>query len=98
MDSKKVLSHRELGRATLARQLLLTTKNLRVNATVLVDGQVCATWSPSRRGAAATLRIAPFEALPANVRAALEAEGEAVARVSEPTAREVRVVIEEPAA
>jgi len=75
----------------------LTTKNLRVNATVLLDGEVCATWSLSRRGTRATLRIRPFAALPAGTAPALVAEGEALARVGEPAARSVEVAIEEPA-
>jgi hypothetical protein len=75
----------------------LTTKNLRVNATVLLDGEVCATWSLRRRGARATLRISPFESLPGDAEAQLAAEGEALARLGEPAARSVEVAFEAPA-
>jgi hypothetical protein len=73
----------------------LVTKNLRVNATVLIDGEARATWSLRRRGARATLLIAPFAALPAGVGAALVAEGEALARLAEPAARSVEVAVED---
>jgi hypothetical protein len=74
----------------------LTTKNLRVNATVLLDGEVRATWSLVRRAARATLRIAPFEPLPDGAEGLLGVEGEALARAIEPAARSVEVVVDEP--
>jgi hypothetical protein len=47
----------------------VTTKNLRVNATVLHDGRVCATWSLQRRARTATLGVAPFARLSCERRA-----------------------------
>jgi hypothetical protein len=61
----------------------LTTKNLRVHATALFDGEVCATWSVKRSAKAATLELIPFRRLPAKARRALEAEGLALLEANE---------------
>jgi hypothetical protein len=89
-----VLAHADRGRVIDdADRGRLTTKNLRVNATVLHDGRVCATWSLARRGRRAMLVVAPFRRLRAAALAAIEHEAEAVARAAEPDAADVRVEI-----
>jgi len=62
----------------------LTTKNLRVNATVLHDGEVCATWTVRRSARRATLEVAPFAALEPSAWAQIEAEGLALLEANEP--------------
>jgi hypothetical protein len=71
----------------------LTTKNLQVKATFLVDGFVAGTWTVARARHTATLTLAPFAALPKPARTALEAEGDALLGFVEPdaTTRAVRV-------
>jgi hypothetical protein len=89
-----VLAHADRGRLIDERHRpRLTTRNLRVNATVLHDGRVCATWSLSRRGRTATLEVAPFARLPAPSARAVRAEGEALLAAFEPDATGARVVI-----
>lgn len=64
----------------------LTTKNLRVNATALYDGEACATWTVKRSRKSATLEITPFAPLPASAWPDLEAEGLALLEANEPPA------------
>jgi hypothetical protein len=71
---------------------LVTTKNLRVKATFLVDGVVAGIWTLAVKRKVATLELAPFRPLSKRVVAALTAEGEALARFAEPDAREHAVV------
>jgi hypothetical protein len=61
----------------------LTTKNLRVNAVALYDGEACGTWSIARKGRAATLTLTPFERLGPAARAELEAEALALLEANE---------------
>ncbi|HEU0033974.1 MAG TPA: winged helix DNA-binding domain-containing protein [Kofleriaceae bacterium] len=61
----------------------LTTKNLQVKATFLVDGFVAGTWTIERAKARATLVLVPFGKLGKPVRAALEAEADALVRFVE---------------
>jgi hypothetical protein len=61
----------------------VVTKNLRVHATLLVDGFVRGTWRIERKRATATLQLDPFEPLSPTDTAALEAEGEALVRFVE---------------
>jgi len=65
---------------------LVTTKNLRVRATFLVDGVVGGTWTIEVKRRIATLRIAPFATLGKRARKALAEEGEALLRFAEPCA------------
>ena len=74
----------------------LTTKNLRVNATVLYDGEVCATWTVKRTAKAATLEITPFDRLPTKGQQALEAEGLALLEANEPASATLRVTTAAP--
>lgn len=59
---------------------LVVTKNLRVRATFLVDGFVGGSWDVHRTRKAATLRLAPFQALPRRAVSQLAEEGEALLR------------------
>jgi hypothetical protein len=65
----------------------LTTKNLRVNAIALCDGEACATWSLKRAGKTATLTLSPFLALAKSALAELEAEAMALVEAFEPAAK-----------
>jgi hypothetical protein len=65
---------------------LIITKNLLIKATFLVDGMVAGTWSVERARRAVTLRAAPIAALTRPVRAALEAEADALLAFLEPDA------------
>jgi hypothetical protein len=53
----------------------VTTKNLLVRATFLVDGMVAGTWKSERKRKTAVLLIEPFGKITKPVRKALEAEG-----------------------
>jgi hypothetical protein len=82
-----VLAHADRTRVLDdAHKGLVTTKNLRVRATFLWDGSVRGTWDVTRKRDRATLRLTPFEPLPAKARKALAAEGEALLRFVEPDA------------
>ncbi|HTJ84188.1 MAG TPA: winged helix DNA-binding domain-containing protein, partial [Polyangiaceae bacterium] len=70
---------------------LLATKNLFVPATILVDGMIRGKWTLARKKDAATLEIAPFAKLDKRTIAALEDEGEALARFQEPDAKRIEV-------
>ena len=59
---------------------------LRVLPTVLVDGAVAATWTVTRRKAAATLTVTPIAKLASRVKAEIEAEGLALLAFAEPEA------------
>jgi Winged helix DNA-binding domain len=65
----------------------LTTKNLRVRATVLVDGRVAAYWKLEKSRGTATVVIEPLGRLRAADRKAVLAEGEALAAFVEPGAK-----------
>ena len=87
-----VLAHADRGRIIApAHRPLLITKNLRVPATFLVDGEVAGTWSVIRRAHSATLGLVPFGRLAAGARRELEREGDALLAAIEPDrAGEVR--------
>ena len=65
----------------------LTTKNLRVRATVLVDGRVAAFWKLEKKSGTATVVVEPLVRIKKADRAEIEAEGEALARFLEPGAK-----------
>jgi hypothetical protein len=75
----------------------VTTKNLRVRATFLVDGIVRGTWSIAVRRKVATLALDPFEGLSTRTRRELEQEGEALLRFVEPDAKGWDVALADPA-
>jgi hypothetical protein len=83
-----LLSHADRARilAEEHRRLVYLSKNLRVQATYLLDGFVAGTWRVERRKATAVLRLAPFAAIANADAAALAAEGEALLRFLEPDA------------
>lgn len=62
----------------------ISTRNLQVLASFLVDGMVAGTWSIARKGKTATLTLTPFVTLPKKVRAALEEEGDRLLAFAEP--------------
>jgi hypothetical protein len=66
---------------------LVTTKNLRVKATFLLDGAVRGTWSIEVKRKLATLVLAPFDALSKPEREQLEPEAQALLRFAEPDAK-----------
>jgi Winged helix DNA-binding domain len=91
-----VLAHDDRSRVIAdEHRPLVTTKNLRVRATFLVDGTVAGTWTIDAKRRLATLRITPFATLGRRVRAALAEEGEALVRFAEPEASAHAVTFEE---
>lgn len=74
----------------------LTTKNLRVNATALFDGEACATWAIKRKAKSATLELTPFAPLSAAALRSLEAEGLALLADSEAGATQLAVACNPP--
>ena len=91
-----VLAHDDRSRVIAdEHRPLVTTKNLRVRATFLVDGTVAGTWTIDAKRRLATLRIAPFATLGTRVRAAVAEEGEALVRFAEPEAAAHAVTFEE---
>jgi hypothetical protein len=62
------------------RRKALTTKNLRVQATFLVDGFVAGSWAIERKRGAATLTLSAFERLAKPVKDELATEAEALLR------------------
>ena len=76
-----------------AHRPLVTTKNLRVKATFLVDGVVAGTWALAVKRKVAAVELQPFGALPTRALQELEAEGEALARFAEPDAKAHAVTV-----
>jgi hypothetical protein len=72
---------------------LVTTKNLRVKATFLVDGVVAGVWTLATKRRVATVSLEPFGPLPKRIVTALTREGEALARFAEPEARDWAVAV-----
>ncbi len=72
---------------------LVTTKNLRVKATFLLDGVVAGTWRTDVKRKLATLELAPFGRLTKQARSELEREALALLELAEPEAkgRDVKV-------
>ena len=92
-----VLAHDDRSRVIAdEHRTLVTTKNLRVKATFLVDGAVAGTWTVAVKRKVATLTLAPFETLPRPAAAELEAEATALLAFVEPDAKAVQVVIAHP--
>ena len=75
---------------------IVTTKNLRVRATFLVDGLAAGTWETTRKRAVATLVLSPFTRLPAKVAKQLTAEGERLLAFIEPDATTLNVDFQPP--
>ena len=88
-----VLSHDDRSRIMAAEhRARVTTKNLQVRATFLVDGVVAGTWKSERKRKTAVLLIEPFGSVAKRVRPALEREGESLLSFLEEDAtdREIR--------
>jgi hypothetical protein len=89
-----VLAHDDRSRVIAdEHRPLVTTKNLRVKATFLVDGVVAGTWRAEVKRKVATLQLEPFAKLNKRATQGLEREGDALLRFAEPGAKawEVRV-------
>ena len=73
----------------------MTTKNLRVRATFLLDGVVAGIWTIAVKRRVATLTLEPFapRALTERVRSELEAEAERLVRLVEPDAKDHAVAM-----
>ncbi|MGC4053800.1 MAG: winged helix DNA-binding domain-containing protein [Paludibaculum sp.] len=70
-----ILAHQDRSRIIADEyRPLVTTKNLQVLPTVLVDGFVAATWDVTLRKTAVTVAVKAFSPLPAKVRKSIEAE------------------------
>ncbi|HEX8158588.1 MAG TPA: winged helix DNA-binding domain-containing protein [Solirubrobacteraceae bacterium] len=74
----------------------VTTKNLRVRSTFLWDGFVRGTWTIETKRRVATLRLAPFSALPRSAVKQLRTEGEALLAFAAPDAADYDVQFGEP--
>jgi hypothetical protein len=89
-----VLAHDDRSRLIAdAHRPRVTTKNLRVRATFLVDGVVAGTWTIAVKRGLATLTLEPFAKLAARAAKELRAEGEALLGFAEPDARGHEVVV-----
>ena len=89
-----VLAHKDRTRVVAdEHRRSLTTKNLRVKATFLVDGFVAGSWTMARKRDAATLTLAPFEQLPKAAEDELAAEAEQLLSFAEPDAAKRHVEI-----
>ena len=92
-----VLAHDDRSRVIAdEHRPLVTTKNLRVRATFLVDGVVAGTWTIDAKRKLATLRLAPFGRLTKAAAKALTAEGEALVRFAEPESADHAVEVCDP--
>lgn len=78
------------------RPLIAPTKNLRIKATILVDGMVAGTWAMKATKTRATVTLEPFARVTKRMATALEAEADAVARFLEPTVTTVNVDLTSP--
>ncbi|MDR3633273.1 MAG: winged helix DNA-binding domain-containing protein [Isosphaeraceae bacterium] len=82
-----VLSHADRTRIIAdEHRTQVTTRNLQVLPTFLVDGFVAGTWKTARGKKTATLTLSPFVRLPAAAKAQLAEEGEALLGWVEPDA------------
>jgi hypothetical protein len=82
-----VLAHDDRSRVIAdEHRPLVTTKNLRVKATFLLDGTVAGTWSVAVKRRVATLELVPFRSLTKTARGELEAEALELLRFVEPDA------------
>jgi len=76
-----ILSHADRSRVIAdEHRPRVTTRNLLVSPTFLVDGFVAGTWTADRVKKAARLTVTPFAPLTASARAGLADEGERLAR------------------
>jgi len=71
----------------------VTTKNLRVKATFLVEGAVAGTWTIALKRRVATLTLAPFAKVPRRPMKQLAAEAQRLVRLVEPEAQDHAVIL-----
>jgi hypothetical protein len=71
----------------------ISSRNLQIAATFLVDGMVAGSWSIARKGRAATLVMEPFVKISKKDQAALKDEGERLIRFAEPEAKSVNLTM-----
>jgi hypothetical protein len=84
-----ILAHADRSRIIAdAHRPLVTTKNLQVLPTFLVNGFVSGTWKSTRATKSVRLDFTPFAKLPAAVKKQLAEEGERLLRFIEPDAGE----------
>ena len=82
-----ILGHADRNRIIAdAHRPIVTTNNLQLLATFLVDGRVAGTWRVERSRKSATLLLKPFEKLSKAQRAEATEEGQALLRFVEPDA------------
>jgi len=87
-----LLAHQDRTRVIADdRRKALATKNLRIQATFLVDGFVAGSWAIAGKGGKATLTLSAFEPLPKGVEEELAAEAEALLRFLDDGATTPRV-------
>lgn len=92
-----ILSHADRTRIIAdEHRPLVTTRNLQVLPTFLVDGFVSGTWKSSRVKTTACLTISPFAPLSRAAKARLAEEGEELARFIEPDADQRTIRFETP--
>ena len=92
-----ILSHADRSRIIAdEHRARVTTRNLIVLPTFLVDGFVAGTWKTTRGKQAATLTLAPFARLPARAKAQLADEAKSLLRWLEPEADRQAVEFEGP--
>jgi hypothetical protein len=89
-----VMGHQDRSRVISdEHRARISSRNLQIAATFLVDGMVAGSWSITRKGRAATLVMEPFVKIARKDQAALKEEGERLLAFAEPDAatREVRL-------
>ena len=92
-----ILSHADRTRIIAdEHRSLVTTRNLQVLPTFLVDGFVAGTWKCSRVKTTASLIVSPFAPLPATAQAQLAEGGEELVRFIEPDADRWTIRFEPP--
>jgi Winged helix DNA-binding domain len=85
-----VMGHQDRSRViTDEHRSRISSRNLQIAATFLVDGMVAGSWSIARKGRAATLVMEPFVKISKKDQAALKDEGERLIRFAEPDAKSV---------
>jgi hypothetical protein len=85
-----VMGHQDRSRVIAdEHRARISSRNLQIAATFLVDGMVAGSWSIARKGRAATLVMTPFVKIAKKDRTALEDEGERLIRFAEPEAKSV---------
>ena len=89
-----LLGHQDRSRVIAdEHRARISTRNLQILASFLVDGMVAGSWSIARKGKAATLAMEPFVKISKKDRAALQEEAEALLSFAEPDSKTRDLVI-----